>query len=261
MGWLYSTGYKQRQKPDMLGPWHTVAFVLQLCNTVTITVLLATDTGTNNWEHRWSSISGYRSVSWPMLWLLPVFCLLSTITHLWGALWWWLRSCKRYHAMGEELSVVHWYEYSISAGLMTWLLAVMSGQRDLGVLVSLLFLNALLQSYGLQLDRDWANYKQNTGSLLAQSWWLFVSMWLIIFSAFYSSLDQAEQTVPTIVYVIVWWLFSLYCLFGVLPFARWLGFLNDAVVYQKCFITLSTVAKTSLVWMVWFGAVREGVRN
>ena len=54
---------------------------------------------------------------------------------------------------------------------------------------------------------------------------------------------------------------SLYCLFGVLPLLRWMGWLESKTRYQKGFIVLSTVSKTSLVWMVWFGAVRDGAER
>jgi hypothetical protein len=150
-------------------------------------------------------------------------------------------------------------EYSVSAGLMTWLLAVLSGQRDLGVLCALLLLNVLLQSYGYLLDQE--EDPRRAVTLLLQSCVLFVAMWAIIFSSFYSSLDQTDETVPSVVYAIIWFLFLLYCCFGLLPLLRWAGYLSSETRYQKCFIVLSTVSKTSLVWMVWFGAIRDSAQK
>jgi hypothetical protein len=55
-------------------------------------------------------------------------------------------------AIADFVMRLRWIEYSVSAGCMTWVIAVLSGQRDLGVLVSLMLLNVILQSQGYLLD-------------------------------------------------------------------------------------------------------------
>jgi hypothetical protein len=81
--------------------------------------------------------------------LAAVFVLLSAVAHLLVLIFWdkYLADIKR------ETNRARWYEYSISSSIMICGIAVLFGCYDLGSLILMFFINAVMNMCGLLMER------------------------------------------------------------------------------------------------------------
>jgi len=193
--------------------------------------------------------------------LLPVFPLLSAANH---------GIALAELSMGRHISPsVKWYEYSISAGVMLWLISSLSGILDLRTLVSIAVSNALLQFIGARIEKD-ANHGFRNIFLMLVAWVVHTSIWLQIVIGFYGAIAETstETPVPSIVYGIVWIMFSLFSGFGIWSLVTFRQGTSkvarpsesltpksvEALFRERIgYNTLSLVTKSVLIWMVFFG--------
>jgi len=177
--------------------------------------------------------------------LLPLFPLLSTINHL-------VTVFKKQH-----IPWLQWGEYSISAGLMLWFVANLSGVLDLATLVSIIIQNIFLQYIGYRMTQ--ARNTQEYNQLLMIGFGLHVSIWVPIVSNFYASLSIANRKegveIPGIVYYIVWVMFGLFTTFGVYPIFSDIRKCTKSS--RRSYTILSLITKSILIYLVFFGIIRE----
>lgn len=180
--------------------------------------------------------------------LLPVFSFLSSTNHV-----------VRYFGGPILGNMSQWMEYGFSASVMLWLIATLSGIVEISVLVNIVILNMLLQYIGYRLTQttDHSEYHR----LLTAGFVLHACIWIPIISTFYAAIQvnnadnikENQPTVPAIVYYIIWFMFSLFTVFGVYPIFKDITKTSDVPVYP----VLSLVTKSLLVWMVFFGIIRQ----
>jgi hypothetical protein len=252
-----------------LHTWHALAAVVQFCNTLALSILLGLDPP-SCWQHEWRSYSGRKLYCIEIMWLLPIFCGLSMLHHVLAAFHGW-GDTETYICLDSSPAGSHWRaelrwtEYTVSAACMTWMIAVMSGQRDLAVLASLSLLNIVLQSQGYLLDYIMDVVGSHLAKtvlriIFAQAWAVHIATWSIIISAFHSSLYHASEKVPDLVYAIVYVLFTFYNLFGLVPLLRAEGCVEKRHTYEVAYILLSITSKSCLAWMVYGGATRDNAQ-
>ena len=189
--------------------------------------------------------------------LLPMFPFLSALNH--GIAIAELSSGKKISPSTK------WYEYSVSAGIMLWLIANLSGILDLRSLVAIAVSNVLLQFIGCRIERH-AKYHQSSGLLMLIAWAVHMSMWLQIIIGFYTAIAASSSItpVPAVVYGIIWVMFTLFSGFGVWsalttrrkrePNQRDTGGSDQAALKERIgYNTLSLVTKSVLIWMVFLG--------
>ena len=180
--------------------------------------------------------------------LLPVFSFMSSTNHI-----------VRYVSGPTLGNVAQWLEYGFSASVMLWLIATLSGIVEISVLVNIVLLNMLLQYIGYRLTQttDRAQYRR----LLTAGFVLHACIWIPIISTFYAAIEvnnaenieDGQLEVPKIVYYIIWVMFSLFTVFGIYPIVKDISKPSNSSTYS----VLSLVTKSLLVWMVFFGIIRE----
>lgn len=202
--------------------------------------------------------------------LAPVFSFLSAANHLWAVI-----DFSGYLQWVDQrgYNPARWLEYSASAGLMWYMVAVMSGLIDIKPLVLLALANVALQYTGYSIEKDSAEALRQQSATSYDSaqrqqvigFLIFAAQIICVWTAFITSATTASDSVPWLVWLIMVVITALFLAFGLLSLAYTRGFCANASVLRERdfrkvevgYIILSFVAKTFLMNAVLFGAVER----
>jgi hypothetical protein len=185
---------------------------------------------------------------------VAAFLYLAAIDHLIVASPWARGWYERNLAHG--INYARWWEYSLSASLMTVLIAMLSGIRELTGLIAIFGASAAMIFTGLLMERgsrpgreaDWWPFW--LGSVVGLVPWVAIAIQLIR--------SEAETgMVPGFVFAIF---VSLLLLFSLFPINMWLqyrriGRWRDYLFGERGYLVLSLTAKSALAWQVFGGAL------
>jgi hypothetical protein len=184
--------------------------------------------------------------------LVSAFPALSTLNHVWS-----LVDRSGYdQVLKQGYNPVRWSEYSLSAGLMYVVIAQLCGINDIKPLSMLLLSNIALQYSGYAIERDIADKRQSSarrGEVMGFT--VFISTWLPLFVAFFTSLRQTPDDINGVLYSIVFILFGLMLCFGVVSVLQQRGRIQRFETVEKSYLVLSLVSKTLLTNLTLFGAL------
>ena len=190
--------------------------------------------------------------------LLPVFPMLSSVNHFIST----MNTSYYEEILKQRINTMRWFEFSISAGVMLWIVATLSGIVEIRSLISLSLLNALLQYIGylLEVALSEGQSKKKLLELLGIAWVIHFTIWSQIFISFFSVTHNAERKIPKAVYSIVIVLFLLFSSFGVLQ-TLWISqVITDYQKVELGYVILSLTAKMFLSFMTFFGVLRGDQR-
>lgn len=185
--------------------------------------------------------------------LVSAFPALSTLNHVWS----FLDRSGYDQVLKQGYNPVRWSEYSVSAGLMYIVIAQLCGINDVKPLGMLALSNAALQYSGYAIERDVADNRCQTSAKRGEiiGFTIFISTWLPLFVAFFTSLKQAPGDISGVVYSIVFILFSLMLCFGVVSVLHQRGRITRFETVEKSYLVLSLVSKSLLTNLTLFGAL------
>ena len=163
--------------------------------------------------------------------------------------------------LDRGMNPYRWYEYSVSASLMIVVIAMLSGVWDLGTLVALFALVAVMNLCGLLMeqrnesttDTDWTPYW--VGTLAG------IVPWIVIGITFVGTVTASGGEFPEFVIYIYVSIFVFFNLFAVnmalqyLEVSRW----SEYLFGEKTYVLLSLVAKSALAWQVYFGTLNSPI--
>ncbi|MFC6955349.1 heliorhodopsin HeR [Halorubellus litoreus] len=190
--------------------------------------------------------------------LVAGFLLISALAHALVATVLYDRYVKD---LDRGMNPYRWYEYSVSASLMIVVIGMLAGIWDVGTLVALFGLVAVMNLTGLAMERhnqttertDWTTYL--IGTLAG------IVPWVVIGIALAGSIVASDGQVPDFViaiYVSIFVFFNLFALVMILQYRetwRW----EDYLFGERSYIVLSLVAKSLLAWQVYFGTVNSPI--
>ncbi len=163
--------------------------------------------------------------------------------------------------LDRGLNPYRWYEYSVSASLMIVVIAMLAGIWDLGTLVGVFGLVAVMNLSGLMMERR----NESIDDLDWTPYWVGVVAgivpWIIIAITFIGTVRASGGEFPEFViyiYVSIFIFFNLFALNMVLQYlevSRWKNYLFG----EKMYILLSLVAKSALAWQVYFGTLNSPI--
>lgn len=187
-------------------------------------------------------------------WLIAIFFFLSAIAHLVTATVY----NRRYNAdLGLGLNKIRWLEYALSASLMMVAIGLLVGIYDLGSLVMIFVLIALMNLMGLVMEIHNQTTRQTNWLSFVIGCLAGLVPWLIV--AFYMWLGAHEGSpAPTFVYWIFVSIFVFFCCFAVnmvLQYKR-IGPWKNYLYGERVYIFLSLIAKSLLAWQVFAGTLR-----
>ena len=154
-----------------------------------------------------------------------------------------------------------WYEYSVSASLMIVVIGMLAGVWDLGTLLALFGLVAVMNLCGLLMEQrnettettDWTPYWVGTLAGLLP--------WAVIAVTFVGSVTAAAGEFPEFViyiYVSIFVFFNLFAVNMALQY-RETAWWRDYLFGEKAYVVLSLVAKSVLAWQVYFGTLNSPI--
>ena len=160
--------------------------------------------------------------------------------------------------LDQGINRFRWYEYALSSSIMICLIATLFGIYDIGSLILIFVLNALMNIFGLFME------KMNSGKEKKKvNWSPFIygaiagiTPWIVIFV--YMGGISDLSTIPWFVWLIVVTYFVTFNTFPINMILQYLriGKWKDYLYGEKVYIVLSLVAKTLLAWLVLFGAMQ-----
>ncbi len=188
--------------------------------------------------------------------LVAIFLLLSAMAHFLvsspGIFEWYVRNLERH------INIARWIEYSFSASLMIMVIAMLSGMYDLGSLILIFFLNAMMILFGWMMEL----HNQTTEKT---DWTAFVFgciagmvPWVVIFMYFIGAAMDSANAVPKFVYGIMVSIFIFFNIFAVNMVLQYkkVGPWRDYLFGERMYILLSLLAKSALAWQVFGGTLR-----
>ncbi len=152
-----------------------------------------------------------------------------------------------------------WIEYSVSSTLMIVLIIMLLGDYDIGALIGVAAANVSMILFG------WLMERHNTPGADDVDWYPFIfgclagiAPWIIGLIYFAGALGNADEAVPTWVWALFISVFALFNCFAVNQFLQYRGTgrWRDYVFGESVYIGLSFIAKTALMWQIFFGTVR-----
>jgi hypothetical protein len=156
------------------------------------------------------------------------------------------------------MNPVRFYEYALSSSLMIVLIGMLVGVTDLGALILLFGINAMMNLFGIMMEL----HNQNTAKT---DWTAFIYgciagivPWIVIFITFYGALGSSDAKPPAFVYWIVPTIFVFFNIFAINMFLQYkkIGPWKDYLFGERIYIILSLLAKTALAWQIWAGTLR-----
>lgn len=165
---------------------------------------------------------------------------------------------KRYvNHLKNHMNPYRWYEYSMSASVMIVIISMLTGIYDLGTLLSVFALTAVMNLMGWMMER----FNQQTESI---NWIPYiigciagVIPWIVIGLSLGTAEVASGGQVPDFVFAIfvsIGIFFNIFAINMLLQYKRvwkWEDYLYGETVY----VVLSLVAKSALAWQVFAGTL------
>jgi hypothetical protein len=182
--------------------------------------------------------------------LVALFLFISAAAHILIATVLYTRYVEN---LKKHMNPFRWFEYSISASLMIVIIAMLTTIYDIGTLLALFTLTAVMNLCGLMMElhnqttekTDWTSYI--IGCIAG-----FIP-WVVIFIP----LITAESVPDFVIYIFIsiaifFNCFAINMYLQYKKIGKWENYLHGEMVY----IILSLVAKSLLAWQVFAGTLR-----
>lgn len=185
---------------------------------------------------------------------VAVFLLLSAVAHFFLA----TVGYKLYITnLKKGMNPVRFYEYALSSSVMIVLIGMLVGLYDLGAIILIFGLNAMMNLFGIMMEYH-NQYTQKT------NWLSFVYgsvagiiPWIVIVLYFVGSIAGEGGEPPAFVYAIIPTLFVFFNSFAINMILQYkkVGKWKDYLFGEKTYIILSLGAKTVLAWIIFAGTL------
>lgn len=185
--------------------------------------------------------------------LVAAFSFLSAIAHfIVASPWlfgWYANNLKR------SINYARWYEYSLSASVMTILIAMLSGIYDIVALIGLFALTAVMNLFGLMMELHNQTTQKTNWTAYYFGCFAGIVPWIGISVYFIGSASGGD--IPTFVYFIYGSLLFLYTTFAMNMLLQYkkVGPWKDYLFGEAVYVFLSLTAKSVLAWQVFGGVL------
>jgi hypothetical protein len=157
----------------------------------------------------------------------------------------------------KGMNPARFYEYALSSSLMIVLIGMLVGIWDLGAMILMFGLNAMMNLFGILMElHNQTTTKTNWISFIYGSV-AGIIPWIVIVMYFLGSLGSSDAKPPAFVYAIIPTIFVFFNIFAinmVLQYKK-VGRWADYLYGERVYIILSLVAKTALAWQIFAGTL------
>lgn len=181
--------------------------------------------------------------------LVALFLFMSAIAHflIASVLYrWYVKKLK------TQMNPARWIEYSFSASLMIVIISLLVRIYDVGTILALFTLTAVMNLMGLMMELHNQTTKQtNWTSYIIGCIAGFVP-WVVIFIPLITAKSVPDFVVAIFITIAIF--FNLFAINMFLQYKK-IGKWRDYLYGEKMYIVLSLVAKSALAWQVFSGTL------
>ena len=185
---------------------------------------------------------------------VAIFLLLSAVAHFYLA----TIGNKRYVMnLKKGMNPVRFYEYALSSSLMIVLIGMLSGLWDLGAIILIFGINAMMNLFGIMMELHNQHTEKTNWTAFIYGCIAGIIPWIVIFVYFIGSVSSGDAKPPAFVYAILPTLFVFFNIFAinmVLQYKK-VGRWKDYLFGERVYIILSLSAKTVLAWLIFAGTL------
>jgi len=185
---------------------------------------------------------------------VSVFLLISAVAHFYLASFGYKRYVKN---LEKGMNPVRFYEYALSSSLMIVLIGMLVGIWDLGTIILMFGINAMMNLFGILMEYHNQTTKKTNWLSFIYGSIAGIFPWIVIVIYFLSAINSTGATPPAFVYAIIPTIFVFFNSFAinmVLQYKK-VGKWADYLFGEKVYIILSLAAKTVLAWMIFSGTL------
>jgi hypothetical protein len=185
---------------------------------------------------------------------VAVFLLISAVAHIYLS----TIGYKRYVAnLKRGMNPTRFYEYAFSSSLMIVLIGMLCGLWDLGAIILIFGLNAMMNLFGNMMELHNQTTKKTDWTAFIYGCVAGIIPWIVLFTYFLGAVNSGDAKPPAFVYAIIPTLFVFFNIFAinmVLQYKK-VGAWKDYLVGERVYIILSLTAKSVLAWLIFAGTL------
>ncbi len=185
---------------------------------------------------------------------VAVFLLISAVAHFYLS----TVGYRRYVAnLKRGMNPIRFYEYALSSSLMIVLIGMLTGIWDLGGMILMFGLNAMMNLFGIMMELHNQTTKRTDWTAFVYGSIAGIIPWVVIVMYFLSALSSGDAKPPAFVYTIIPTIFVFFNAFAVNMVLQYkkVGRWGDYLFGERVYIILSLVAKTVLAWLIFAGTL------
>ncbi len=185
---------------------------------------------------------------------VALFLLMSAVAHFFLSTvgyGWYVRKLK------AGMNPARFYEYAFSSSWMIVLIGMLVGIWDLGSLMLMFGLNAMMNLFGIMMELHNQTTEKTNWTSFVFGCIAGIVPWIVIMMYFLGALSSSGAEPPAFVYAIIPTIFVFFNIFAVNMYLQYkkVGRWKDYLFGERMFIVLSLLAKTALAWQIWFGTL------
>ena len=185
---------------------------------------------------------------------VAAFLLISAIAHFSLATFgykWYVKNLKK------GMNPARFYEYALSSSLMIVLIGMLVGIWDLGTMIVMFGINAMMNLFGIMMELHNQTTEKTDWTSFIYGCIAGIIPWIVIVLYFFSALSSGDAKPPAFVYAIIPTIFVFFNIFAVNMFLQYkkVGRWKDYLFGERVYIILSLAAKTALAWMIFAGTL------
>jgi len=185
---------------------------------------------------------------------VAVFLLISAVAHFalatFGFRWYVAK-------LEKGMNPARFYEYALSSSLMIVLIGMLVGLWDLGSLILIFGLNAMMNLFGIMMELHNQTTKKTDWTASIYGCVAGIIPWVVILMYFLGAVNSSGAEPPAFVYAIIPTIFVFFNIFAVNMLLQYkkVGPWRDYLFGERVYIVLSLVAKTALAWQIFAGTL------
>jgi hypothetical protein len=185
---------------------------------------------------------------------VAAFLLISAVAHLSLATFgygWYVKNLKK------GMNPARFYEYALSSSLMIVLIGMLVGVWDLGTMIVMFGINAMMNLFGIMMELHNQTTKKTDWTSFIYGCIAGIIPWIVIVTYFLSAISSSGAKPPAFVYAIIPTIFVFFNIFALNMFLQYkkVGRWKDYLFGERGYIVLSLLAKTALAWMIFAGTL------
>jgi len=185
---------------------------------------------------------------------VALFLLISAVAHFYLATVGYPRYVVN---LKKGMNPIRFYEYALSSSLMIVLIGMLVGIWDLGAIILIFGVNAMMNLFGVIMELHNQTTKKTDWTSFIYGCIAGIFPWIVITLYFVGAVNSGDAKPPAFVYVIIPTLFVFFNIFAINMYlqykkvGRWANYLFG----ERIYIVLSLLAKTTLAWLIFAGTL------